>query len=46
MYDVSICPMVEVARGGGIVSARLIGDHWLAPRALAARIRTTLASNR
>jgi AhpC/TSA family len=44
MYNVSICPMVEVAGRGGIVSSRLIGNHWLAPNVLAAQVRATLAS--
>jgi hypothetical protein len=46
MYNVSICPMVELAQRGGIVSSRLIGDHWLAPSALAAQVRAMLASKR
>ena len=29
LYDVEICPMVELAYRGGIVADRLIGDHWL-----------------
>ncbi|HEY2770190.1 MAG TPA: redoxin domain-containing protein [Solirubrobacteraceae bacterium] len=44
MYNVSICPMVELARRGGVVASRLIGDHWLAPSALAAQVRTLLAA--
>ena len=31
LYDVEICPMVELAYRGGIVADRLIGDHWLKP---------------
>lgn len=46
IYDVSICPMVELAHRGGVVSSRLIGDHWLAPDALAAEVRAMLASTR
>jgi hypothetical protein len=46
MYNVSICPMVELARPGGIVSSRLIGDHWLSPNALASQVRAMLASER
>jgi hypothetical protein len=36
--------MVELARRGGVVASRLIGDHWLAPSALAAQVRTLLAA--
>ncbi|MGI8414031.1 MAG: TlpA family protein disulfide reductase [Solirubrobacteraceae bacterium] len=42
LYGVEICPMVELATRGGIVTDRLIGDHWLARSALAARIRALL----
>jgi hypothetical protein len=38
-YDVEICPIVELAAKGGIVKDRLIGNHWLQPTALAARVR-------
>ena len=36
LYGVAVCPMVELAKRGGIVAQRLIGEHWLAPAALAA----------
>lgn|GEM_PF-1909294 len=42
-YDVDICPMVELAYRGGIVADRLIGDDWLNPSALAARVRAMLS---
>ncbi len=44
VYDVDICPMVELAYRGGIVADRLIGDHWLNAAALAARVRAMLRS--
>ena len=44
LYDVEICPMVELAYRGGTVADRLIGDHWLKPSALAAHVRAMLAS--
>ncbi len=44
LYDVSICPMIELAGRGGIVANRLIGDHWLAGGVLAARVRAMLRS--
>lgn len=43
LYDVEICPLIELARPGGIVVQRLIGNHWRSPTALAARVRTLLA---
>ena len=39
LYGVQICPMVELAYRGGIVKDRLIGNHWLATDALAARVQ-------
>lgn len=45
LYGVSVCPMVELAYRGGVVADRLIGDHWLAGAALAARVRAMLAKN-
>ncbi len=44
IYDVDICPMVELAYRGGIVADRLIGDDWLSASALAARVRAMLRS--
>jgi len=44
LYNVAICPMVELARRGGIVEDRLIGEHWLSTSALAARVRALLAA--
>jgi peroxiredoxin len=38
-YGVETCPMIELAQRGGIVANRLIGNHWLAPAALAAQVR-------
>lgn len=39
LYGVEICPLVELAKRGGVVSDRLIGNHWLEADALAARVR-------
>ena len=39
LYGVSVCPLVELAKKGGVVTQRLIGSHWLSPAALAARVR-------
>jgi peroxiredoxin len=42
LYDVAICPMLELTRRGGVVADLLIGDHWLLPGALATRVRALL----
>jgi hypothetical protein len=39
---VEICPMIELARPGGRVVARLIGPQWDDPRRLAAAVRRYL----
>jgi peroxiredoxin len=39
LYGLSVCPLVELSKRGGVVADRLIGSHWLNPTALAARIR-------
>ena len=39
LYGLSVCPLIELAKRGGVVSQRLIGNHWLSPAALAARVR-------
>lgn len=43
-YGVEACPLLELAYRGGIVQARLIGDHWAQPAALAQRVRVLEAS--
>jgi peroxiredoxin len=39
IYGVEICPMVELAQRGGRVIDRLIGEKWLHPADLAAKVR-------
>jgi hypothetical protein len=39
LYGLSVCPLIELAKRGGVVSQRLIGSHWLSPAALAARVQ-------
>jgi peroxiredoxin len=39
LYGLSVCPLIELAKRGGVVSQRLIGDNWLNPADLAARVR-------
>ena len=41
-YGVVACPMVELARRGGIVAARLIGDRWDTAAALQPRVHELL----
>jgi hypothetical protein len=42
LYDVEICPLVELTGTGGLVADRLIGNHWRDASALAARVRRLL----
>ncbi len=42
LYGAAVCPLVELARRGGIVSARLIGNRWLSGDALAPRVQSLL----
>jgi peroxiredoxin len=42
LYDVEICPLVELTDTGGVVANRLIGNHWRSPSALAAQVRRLL----
>jgi hypothetical protein len=43
-YGVTACPLIEVARRGGTVVQRLIGEHWLNAGALEARVRSLLGT--
>jgi hypothetical protein len=40
LYGVEICPLLELADRGGVVKYRLIGNRWLRPSALAAKVRS------
>jgi len=51
LYGIEICPLVELARRGGVVARRLIGEHWtstatLAPELQALRRGGPLSSGR
>ena len=46
LYGVAVCPMAELAYRGGIVAARLIGDHWQSEAALEPRVRALLRGRR
>jgi thiol-disulfide isomerase/thioredoxin len=43
LYNVDICPIVELAYRGGTVADRLIGEHWLNEAALLARVKKLVA---
>ena len=43
-YGVVACPMVELARRGGVVVDRLIGNRWDSAAALEPRVRALLAA--
>jgi hypothetical protein len=43
VYGVEVCPLIELASRGGIVKERLIGNNWLAPAALAQRVRALIS---
>lgn len=45
LYDVTVCPMIEVARQGGAVERLLIGDHWQRAQALAPTLAHLLSHN-
>jgi hypothetical protein len=42
IYGVAICPMIELARAGGRVVGRLIGERWLSAPLLRAEVRRKL----
>jgi hypothetical protein len=41
-FSVEVCPMLVLARRGGVVADVLIGNRWLSAAALAPRVRTLL----
>ncbi len=45
LYGIALCPMLELAYRGGIVQARLIGDHWQTAALLAPPVRTLLRAS-
>jgi hypothetical protein len=42
LYGAAVCPIVELAARGGMVSGRLIGNRWLNRDALASRVQSLL----
>jgi hypothetical protein len=43
LYDVTICPMIEVSDARGVVSKLLIGERWARLAALSGELRRVLA---
>ena len=41
-YGIEVCPILELARRGGIVARRLIGKRWDSAAALAPQVRTLI----
>lgn len=46
LYDVDVCPMIEVAGRGGIVTKLLIGERWEHEAPLAAALAQVLSEKR
>jgi hypothetical protein len=46
VYGVAICPLVELARKGGVVEQELVGEHWLTTSALGRQVKALLAGSR
>ncbi len=44
LYDVAVCPLIEVAGRGGVVKRLLIGERWEHAAALAGVLRRALES--
>jgi peroxiredoxin len=44
-YGVEVCPIVELARRGGIVARRLIGEHWSSSATLAPQVQTLVTGS-
>lgn len=44
-FGVAVCPIVELARRGGVVAKRLIGGKWSSAAALAPQVRALLATS-
>jgi AhpC/TSA family len=45
-FGIAVCPLAELVQRGGIVSSRLIGDHWRTSAELAPLVRALVASGR
>jgi hypothetical protein len=46
IYGVEVCPMVELARRGGVVKFRLTGSNWLSASNLATKVRELVGVKR
>lgn len=45
LYDITVCPIIEVAGKDGVVKRLLIGDHWQSTRTLAPELAHLLSHN-
>jgi hypothetical protein len=46
LYDVAVCPMIEIARRGGVVERLLIGERWERSSPLSSVLETVLSHRR
>jgi hypothetical protein len=46
LYDVAVCPLIEVAGRGGLVRRLLIGERWERPGPLTGALRNVLSERR
>jgi len=44
-YGVAVCPIFELARRGGTVASRLIGEHWDSAATLGPQVRALVAGS-
>ncbi len=42
-YGIEVCPIVELARPGGVVARRLIGEHWASAATLGPQVRALVS---
>jgi peroxiredoxin len=43
LYGVTVCPLIELSKRGGVVANRLIGNHWLNAGDLAGQVRALIS---
>lgn len=44
-YGIEVCPIIELAKRGGVVARRLIGQHWASASTLGPQVRALVASS-
>jgi len=45
IYGVEVCPIVELARRGGVVARRLIGEHWATTATVGPQVQALVRSS-